>query len=143
MRLRVFDISHNPIGDGSIWLLLEFIRQDTDLTSFNVSYCDLTSAGIFPICNVVRQRMLDYLDISGNAIRSEGAEHVKELLLASPHIREIHFDNVQLGEGDVAMLVDAAGRCRFSEVVSMVANVPIGHRVLPPFIKVDMRAPPH
>jgi Ran GTPase-activating protein (RanGAP) involved in mRNA processing and transport len=141
MRLQVFNISHNPIGDGSAWLLLEFIRQDTDLRALDLSYCVLTSGGLWPICNALSQRSLDLLDITGNDLRAEGAEHVRQLLQCSPRIREIRIDDARLSEGDVAMLVDAAQQCRFTELVSIVGSGAIAHREVPPFVRVDMQAP--
>jgi Ran GTPase-activating protein (RanGAP) involved in mRNA processing and transport len=140
-RLKHFDISHNPIGDGSAWLLLEFIRQDADLTTLNVSYCDLTSGGTWPICNAIAQRTFDVLDISGNTIRAEGAQQIKDLLEQSPRLRVLRLDDVGLGEGDVGMIVEAAKACQSSELISVVGNDPISHQELPPFIKVDMLPP--
>jgi Ran GTPase-activating protein (RanGAP) involved in mRNA processing and transport len=137
-RIQHFDISHNPIGDGSTWFLLEFIRQDVELMTLKIAYCDLTSAGIWPICNAISLRSFGLLDISGNVIRSEGAEHIKELLVNSPHLREIRIDNVQLGIGDVGMIVNAAKQCQFTELVSIVGNDRIAYEVLPAFIRVDM-----
>jgi Ran GTPase-activating protein (RanGAP) involved in mRNA processing and transport len=142
-RIQIFNISHNPIGDGSTWMLLEFIRQDIELKSLDISYCDLTSGGIWPICNALSQREFDLLDVSGNVIRAEGAVHVKQLLDSSPHLRAIRIDNVQLGEGDVEMLVEAARQCQFTELVSIVGNDPISYQGLPEFIKVDMLAKMH
>jgi hypothetical protein len=82
-RIRRLNLSHNPMGDGAVWLLLEFIKQNAELVALSIAYCGLTAGGIFPICVAIPLRTFDFLDISGNLIKSFGAEHVRDMLAAS------------------------------------------------------------
>jgi Ran GTPase-activating protein (RanGAP) involved in mRNA processing and transport len=137
-RIRRLDLSHNPMGDGGVWLLLEFIKQNAELVALSIAFCGLTAGGVWPICIALMLRTFDFLDISGNLIKSFGAEHVRDLLAASPKLREIHIDHMQMNPGDVEMLVEAAQKCQNSEVISMKGNERIPFQVVPAIVRVDM-----
>jgi len=137
-RIKRLDLSHNPIGDGAVWILLEFIKQMTDLVSLGLAYCEMTSGGVWPICGALALRNFDFLDVSGNLLKSFGAEHIKDLLVRRPKIREIHVDNCQLGPGDVQMVVDASRKCQDSEVISLRGNERIPYQSVPSCVRVDM-----
>jgi Ran GTPase-activating protein (RanGAP) involved in mRNA processing and transport len=137
-RIRRLNLSHNPMGDGGAWLLLEFIKQNAELVALSIAYCDLTAGGVWPICVAMALRTFDFLDISGNRIKSFGAEHVRDLLAASPKLREIHIDDMQMSPGDVEMLVQAARKCHNTEIISIKGNRRISYQVLPPIVLVDM-----
>jgi hypothetical protein len=57
-------------------MLLEPLKDDSDLTALNLSSCDVTSAGRFPFCNALSERFFNLFDISGNTIEADGAEYV-------------------------------------------------------------------
>ncbi|OHT10747.1 hypothetical protein TRFO_19880 [Tritrichomonas foetus] len=136
-HIQSLDLSNNPIGDESIWILLEAIGKNQDLTSLILVNCNLSGNGIWTLFNVIAEKKFDFLDISENLIMSNGSDYVLNFLKQDPDIRELHIDRAQLSEGDVDVLVDAAEKSRKLQVFSVRGNSLIRYRTFSPKILVD------
>jgi Ran GTPase-activating protein (RanGAP) involved in mRNA processing and transport len=141
MRLFKLDISDNPIGDESVWLLLEFIKKDENLTSLNLANCNIGSAGVWPICVAVSQRPFDCLNLSQNAIGVHGAEYIRKMLANFPPLKELHINNAALSQGDVEVIIAAARGCEKTQLLSLLGNESIAWQDLPPFVRAEVDRP--
>ena len=135
------DLSDNPIGDGSVWMLLDYIGKGKYLKSLSMARCGLTSSSVFALCTALGQREFDFIDLSGNLIGVHGAVYIHQFLETDPRIKELHIDDCELGEGDMELLVQAIDKCSYSEVISMTGNQPIAWRKLPEKLKIDLDRP--
>ena len=137
-RIQFLNLSHNPIGDESVWMLLDFIKKNTELTSISLRNCGLTAQGIWPLLNVIATRNFEFVDISENEVRSAGADYIAQFLEMDPIIESFFVDNSQLSSGDVEMLFKRVERCKNISKFSMIGNSVIAWRENPKKINVDM-----
>ena len=140
-RLQSLDLSYNPIGDESIWSLLEAIGKNQYLTTLKFVNCNLTANGVWTLLNAMNPKKFDLLDISENLISSLGCDYVVQYLKHDPGLRELHIDRAQITEGDVEILIDAAERCKTLSLLSIKGNGLITYRPVSSKILVDTLPP--
>lgn len=136
-RLQSIDLSYNPIGDGSIWNLVEAIGKNKYLTSLKFINCNLTANGIWILLNSMHQKKFDLLDISENLISSLGCDYVVQFLKQDPELNELHIDRAQITEGDIEILIDAAEKCKTLSLLSIKGNGLIPYKPVSQKILVD------
>lgn len=140
-KLAKLALANNPIGDESVWLLIDFIGKNTELKALDLRNCNITAQGIWPLLIAISQRPFDFLDLSDNGLGTHGVEYVRQFLALKPPLRSFAVNNAQMSEGDVIILVDLAAQhpnMRFS----ILGNPIIQYRELPPSIDVDMLPKP-
>ena len=93
--IQFLNLSYKPIGDEYIWMLLDFIRSNTELTSISLRGCNLTAQGIWVLLNVIATRNFALVDIFENKIGSAGADYIAKFLELDPVIESFIADNSQ------------------------------------------------
>ena len=141
LQLEYLDLSNNPLGDASTWIIIDYIKQNSELKTLKLSNCQLTSDGIWPLLIVLSVKNFTCFDISHNSLHISGATYIENYLSNNAKIKILLLNSTELSEGDIETIIKAAGNTSGLETLDLRENQFIRWRQLPPSIKADM-APP-
>jgi Ran GTPase-activating protein (RanGAP) involved in mRNA processing and transport len=139
VSLKTLDISNNPIGDESVWMLLELIGKKESFQCLNMRNCSLTGHGLFPLLNTLAVRTFDTLDISENKFGYIGAEYVMSYLKYRPKINKLIIRNCGLSGAEVETILKAQDKAK-DIYVDIRENESILKKDVPPNFYVDMHS---
>ena len=103
-KLSVLNISNNPILDIGIKKLTDCLKNFNNLNKLNVSYCGFEFPGFEHLMNLLQYiKRIEYLNISGNNIKSENFENVKPCF-STFGVKYLNMANCSLGNNSTLIL---------------------------------------
>ena len=111
LNLKAFDLGYNGLTHEGTELLVNFIKNNDKLITFNIGgnyFCD---EGIQEICESMSQSLsksrLSYVDLQNNNISKLGCEYIYQLLIDSPFLIGISLKNNFLNNEGVCKVFSA------------------------------------
>ena len=139
VSLEKLDLSNNPIGDESVWMLLEVFGKKESLKSLNLSNCNLSGQALFPLLNTISTKEFNELNISNNHVGYVGAGYIQTYFQFGPKIKKFSARNCGFSSAEVESIISSFHRVPNSEV-DLTKNQPIPPSTLAPNFKVDMHS---
>lgn len=137
VSLISLDLSYNPIGDESIWILLELLGKKESLLDINLSGCNLTGNGLFPLLNGLGRRQLNSLDLSENKFGYVGATYIQNYLKTKPKINYIICVSCDLSPADIDAVIEGVTDTN-TIYIDLRNNEKILEKKLPPNVFANM-----
>ncbi|EAY20824.1 Leucine Rich Repeat family protein [Trichomonas vaginalis G3] len=131
INLVSIDLSNNPIADESIWILLDLLGKKTSLIDINLSYCNLSGNGMFPLLNGISCQEINSLDLSGNTFGYIGANYLQNYIRNKPKVNYIICTSCELSPSDIDTILQ--GIPEDNQIhIDLRSNEKILERKLPP-----------
>ena len=139
VNLKKLDISDNPIGDESVWMLLDLIGKRESFQCLIMRNCGLTGYGLFPLLNALSVRTFDILDISENRFGYIGSEYVMNFLNFAPKINKLILRKCGLCGADIETILKSEKKA-INIDVDLMENAAILRRDVTPNFHLKMHA---
>ena len=103
-KLTILNISNNPILDIGIKKLTDSLKNFNSLNKLNISYCGFEFLGFEHLMNALQYiKRIEYLNISGNNIKSKHFENVKPCFTTFG-VKYLNMSNCSLGNESTFIL---------------------------------------
>lgn len=122
--VRALWLKRNPIGPEGASRIAELLRRQPSLRVLDLTNTALTDAGAVVITEALREqagreRGLERLMIGSNGVGLRGAEALADLLVVTPHLRELVLSVSRLGDAGAEALARGLTQNRSLEALDL------------------------